>query len=249
MVENTWSGTNHRLEVDMKLTLPESQRSRKRRTGGVGMSVVLHVVVLGAAMVSAARPEPAPKDEREIMVVAPVVPEPEPQRTPETARPGDSNSGQVPSVPIPVLEPPDIILPGIPDVTTYWRATGPDDFERRALGAPSGGSGGLHAPVVSAEGVFDRETVERAVVALPGNTPRYPSVLQEAGVEGTVVMQFVVDTAGRIESRSVRTVRSDHAMFERAVMDALPRMRFVPAEVGGRKVRQLVEQAFGFVRK
>ena len=35
-------------------------------------------------------------------------------------------------------------------------------------------------------------------------------------------------------------------MFSLAVKNALPRMRFLPAEVGGRKVKQLVQQPFGF---
>ena len=39
---------------------------------------------------------------------------------------------------------------------------------------------------------------------------------------------------------------SAHPLFERAVRDALGAMRFVPAQAGGRRVRQLVEQSFLF---
>jgi protein TonB len=35
-------------------------------------------------------------------------------------------------------------------------------------------------------------------------------------------------------------------MFEQAVRSALPNMRFLPAEIGGRKVKQLVQQPFVF---
>jgi len=89
--------------------------------------------------------------------------------------------------------------------------------------------------------------VEKAVVALPGTaTPRYPSMLQSAGVDGSVLAQFVVDTLGRVEQGSFRALESTHDLFTAAVREALTRARFAPAEVGGRKVRQLVEQTFTF---
>jgi protein TonB len=67
-----------------------------------------------------------------------------------------------------------------------------------------------------------------------------------AGVEGRVVAQFVVDIEGRVEAGTVRLVRTDNALFDEAVRTALPRMRFTPAEIAGRKVRQLVEMPFVF---
>jgi outer membrane biosynthesis protein TonB len=41
-------------------------------------------------------------------------------------------------------------------------------------------------------------------------------------------------------------VRSDSPLFDEAVRSALGRMRFAPAEIAGRKVRQLVEMPFVF---
>jgi periplasmic protein TonB len=41
-------------------------------------------------------------------------------------------------------------------------------------------------------------------------------------------------------------VRSDNRLFEDAVKEALRRMRFISAEAGGRKVRQLVQMPFVF---
>jgi hypothetical protein len=62
-------------------------------------------------------------------------------------------------------------------------------------------------------------------------------------------MQFVVDTLGRVEPGSITALRSDHAQFERAVRDALARMRFMRAEVARHPVRQLVQQPFSFALK
>ena len=82
---------------------------------------------------------------------------------------------------------------------------------------------------------------------MPGSgSPRYPDILRSAGVEGEVLAQFVVDTLGRVEPGSFKVIRKSHDLFEAAVRSALPQMRFLPAEVGGRKVKQLVQQPFVF---
>jgi protein TonB len=89
--------------------------------------------------------------------------------------------------------------------------------------------------------------VEKPVVQAPGSpTPRYPDILRQAGVEGEVLAQFVVDTTGRAESGSFKVLKSSHDLFAQAVRSALPGMRFIPAEVGGRRVKQLVQQPFAF---
>lgn len=89
--------------------------------------------------------------------------------------------------------------------------------------------------------------VEQPVRPLPGNTgPRYPAELRAAQVEGTVLAQFVVDTLGNFEPASFKVLRSDHALFTQTVRDALVGIAFEPARVGGRKVRQLVQQPFQF---
>ncbi len=89
--------------------------------------------------------------------------------------------------------------------------------------------------------------VDKQVVLLAGNAPPfYPEALRNSGVEGQVVALFVVDEQGRAEEGSIRFVRSDSPLFEDAVRAALRRMRFAPAEVAGRKVRQLVQMPFLF---
>ena len=89
--------------------------------------------------------------------------------------------------------------------------------------------------------------VEKPVVAAPNSaSPRYPEMLKSASVEGEVQAQFVVDTSGRVEPGSFKVLKSSHELFTAAVREALPRMRFLPAEVGGRKVKQLVQQPFQF---
>ena len=77
--------------------------------------------------------------------------------------------------------------------------------------------------------------------------PSYPDYLQKEGIEGTVAVEYVVDTTGLADSASLRILRTTHPAFAEAVRAALPGMRFEPGEVGGQLVRQLVTQEFRFV--
>jgi protein TonB len=89
--------------------------------------------------------------------------------------------------------------------------------------------------------------VEQPAAPAPGSaTPAYPDILRQAGVEGEALVSFIVDTNGRVDLASFKVIRSTHDLFAAAVRNALPRMRFIPAMVGDRKVRQLVQQPFSF---
>jgi TonB family protein len=89
--------------------------------------------------------------------------------------------------------------------------------------------------------------VEKAAEALPGNpAPRYPDMLRSANVEGEVLAQFVVDTTGRVDMNSFKVLKTTHDLFSNSVQASLPNMTFSPAQVGGRKVKQLVQMTFPF---
>jgi hypothetical protein len=60
------------------------------------------------------------------------------------------------------------------------------------------------------------------------------------------VVQFVVDTLGRVDTMSFAVIETTHAEFAEAVRAVLPAMRFSPAVTASRKVRQLVQQPFLF---
>ena len=88
--------------------------------------------------------------------------------------------------------------------------------------------------------------VQRPVEPLNAVAPTYPRRMQEEGVDGLVIAQFVVDTLGRAEAATLKGIEFTHREFFEAVRETLPRMTFRPAEVRGRKVRQIVQQAFAF---
>jgi TonB family protein len=79
-----------------------------------------------------------------------------------------------------------------------------------------------------------------------GPAPRYPDSLRVANVEGEVVSQFVVDTTGLVDMNTFKALKETHPLFTEAVKSALPNMKFAPATVGGKKVKQLVQMPFQF---
>jgi TonB family protein len=76
--------------------------------------------------------------------------------------------------------------------------------------------------------------------------PAYPQSMLEKQVEGAAMMRFVIDSTGLIDLKTVAVQRASHPDFVRAVQEAMPRMRFRPAIMGAKPVRQLVEQEFKF---
>lgn len=76
--------------------------------------------------------------------------------------------------------------------------------------------------------------------------PTYPDVLRRARVEGEATMQFVIDTTGRVDPRTIELLASTDYRFALACRQALPRMEFNPAEVEGRKVPEIVQLPFTF---
>lgn len=76
--------------------------------------------------------------------------------------------------------------------------------------------------------------------------PVYPPEMLEQNVEGSTFVHYVVDTTGRVDTTTIRIIRSTDPSFSRAVRQALAGMRFRPAIHASRPVRQWVEQNFAF---
>lgn len=76
--------------------------------------------------------------------------------------------------------------------------------------------------------------------------PVYPAALRMAGIQGSVVVRFVIDTLGNVEPASVQVLESTRASFDQPAMDAILATRFNPARLGSRKVRQLTNQRITF---
>lgn len=78
-------------------------------------------------------------------------------------------------------------------------------------------------------------------------TPRYPAGAQTLALSGRVVLQFIVDTAGTVELRSIHVVESTHDVFEDPARESVAKALFRPARLGAIPVRQLTRQPISFV--
>ena len=65
-------------------------------------------------------------------------------------------------------------------------------------------------------------------------------------IEARFSVFFVVDTTGRIDPKTIEVPPSVEGGFAKAVREVLVLWHFFPAEVRGRRVRQLMEQPFEF---
>ncbi len=107
-----------------------------------------------------------------------------------------------------------------------------------------GGGGTSHADGAS-DGAWSAAAVDDPPVLLAGPPLAYPDVLRRAGIEGTVLVQVVIDTLGRSEPGSV-VLQSSHAGFEAAARAYVLRALFRPGRTHGRAVRVLVRLPIAF---
>jgi hypothetical protein len=95
--------------------------------------------------------------------------------------------------------------------------------------------------------VYIEAEVDTPVSRDPSSSaPAYPPYLEETHVEGFVVAEYVVDTTGRADSATLHIDIASHPAFAESLRAALPGMRFVPATLNGKKVRERVRQEFVF---
>ena len=230
--------------------LLESKPKKEKRGGGTVTSIVLHSIVVGLAVyatANAAIQNEKPKQEKIDFVETPKDEPPPPKDEPPPPPPPDIVAAPPPPKGFQVLTAPVEIPDVIPDIDLSKKVTDENDFSGKGVaGGVAKGVEGGKAVVQSDQPYFEFQ-VEKPVVPAPGSTsPRYPDMLRQAGVEGEVLAQFVVDTTGRAEAGSLKILKSSHDLFVQSVKNALPQMKFIPAEVGGRKVKQLVQQPFTF---
>jgi len=127
----------------------------------------------------------------------------------------------LPPIPLPTVDGVDVDVAQV----DRWLLRGPD-FARVPSGDGEVGGG----PV-------DVSLVDEVPVMLAGPLPDYPEALRQAGVEGRVVLEAVVDTAGHVEPGSFVAIAATHPGFVAPARRAVAATLFRPALVHGRAVR------------
>lgn len=102
-------------------------------------------------------------------------------------------------------------------------------------------------PIALGDSIMTEFMVDSAVVRYEnGAAPAYPESMLKRRIEGSVIVQYVVDTLGHADTATFRVISATHSDFAIAVKNTLPRMRFRPAIMSNRLVPQLVQQPFAF---
>ncbi|HEX8726721.1 MAG TPA: energy transducer TonB [Gemmatimonadaceae bacterium] len=228
--------------------LIESKAKRQRTAGGMAMSFVLHTVLIGGAVyatANAAQKFEKPKAEKvDFVQVQKKEPPPPPK---EKAPPPEVVAAPPPPKGFQVLTAPIKIPDVLPKIDLSKSVTNAADFSGKGVagGISKGVVGGTAPP--NENNTFYSFQVEKQADMVPGQAgPRYPDMLRSANVEGEVVASFVVDTNGRADMSTFKVIKSTHELFTQAVKVALQNYRYTPAEIGGHKVKQLVQQPFQF---
>ncbi len=230
----------------MFTTLIESRHAHDLHASETFVSTLVHAglvaLAIGLTARAGERDRAAPAET--VIFTTPRPPPPAPSTSPP---PRDVVVAPVPPKGFQVLTAPVDIPDRIPDVDLSKAVTNEEDFSGRGTqgGIAKGVEGGTPPPIRN-QPYFEFQ-LEKPVMAREGNLPpRYPSLLESKGVSGEVLAQFVVDTAGHVEPGSARILKSSDALFAGAVLNALPHLRYYAAEVGGHKVRAVVQVPFRF---
>jgi protein TonB len=169
-------------------------------------------------------------------------PPPEPEKPPP---PPEVVAAPPPPKGFQVLAAPIKIPDKLPDIDLSKKVTDEADFSGK--GVAGGTHNGVAGGTPSSDQTYFSFQVEKQVLPRSDNPkPKYPSILESTGQSGEVLIQFVVDTTGKIDMNTVKVLKASNDLFASAVKAVLPQWRFLPAEAGGRKVKQLAQLPLTF---
>ncbi len=218
--------------------LIESRRRRDRgKSIGVGVvSLVVHAAVIAGAIIatlSAGRVDTGAKVDTTMVYL--------PQARQQQQKPPEPQPANL-SMPLrgfQTVVAPTEIPSDIPPVNLQ-ETFNPKDY------SGIGVEGGVAEGIVPTGEVYLEAIVEEKPAVLSAPEARYPELLRQAGIQGRVVIQAIIDTTGRAEPNSIKIVRSPNPGFDEASRNWMLHAFFRPARVHGRAVRVLVEVPIDF---
>ena len=208
--------------------LLESKAKKQKMAGGTTFSIVLHTVLIAGAVYATARA--GTKDEKakaekiqfvEVKKEPPKVPDKAPPPKEVVVKPPPPKGFQVLRAPVKI----DI---KIPEIDLSKAVTNEADFSGKGVkgGTGNGVVGGI---ANNNQTYFEFQVEKPAEMIQDGTKPK-----------------FVVRSDGKADMDSFKVLKSTNELFTQAVKNALVRMHFSPAMIGGKPVNQLVQQSFQF---
>jgi protein TonB len=92
--------------------------------------------------------------------------------------------------------------------------------------------------------LFNVGDLDQQPVARVRQAPTYPYDMRRAGINGTVVVEFIINTEGDVIQTQI--VRSSHREFEMPALQAVQKWKFKPGKKGGRVVNVRASQLLEF---
>jgi protein TonB len=217
--------------------LIESKRTKNRKKGfSVGfVSLTLHTALIAGAVYATLH---AGQTDTAVRVdTAMVYLQQEQQQKPPEQQPVQLD---VPLKGFQTVIAPEVMPTNIPPVNLSEKFD-PKDY------SGSGVEGGIATGIVpTGNEVFMEAIVEEKPSVLSGLQPQYPELLRQAGIQGRVMVQAIIDTTGRAEPPSVKVVSSPNPGFEQPAKNYVLKALFRPARVHGRAVRVLINIPIDF---
>lgn len=139
--------------------------------------------------------------------------------------------------------PRDGIGPGPGEGEGEGRGAGKGDGEDPGVG-PGPGGPGVDSDVPYPEGHPD--ITPPVLIASSRAYPRYPDIARKAGVQASVILLVVIDTAGRVGEIEVLKAPDPRYGFDLACIEAVKQWRYHPALLAGRPVAVQASLTFEF---
>ena len=223
-------------------TLIESQ-PKSRHAGGFGsgvLSVVFHAVVISAAVYATLSAGESVIEERQVDITLQVEQQKQAEQKQEAAPPPPQAVRGFQTLAIPTSIPVDIPPPS----TQEFNAA---DFS--GVGVEGGIAAGREQDrqtVIRQDQPYLEAVVEERPERVSSPPVRYPDILRQAGIEGRVLLELVIDTTGHAERGSIRVLSSTHQLFEGPAREMTQASLFSPGRIQGRPVRVRVQLPINF---
>lgn len=205
---------------------------------GIVVSAVLHSSVLFLGQKAPPPKRVAPPKEEVVQFEMPPLEEDKPEKV------EDLNDEQVENQ----LAPPSLLdLPTIVPVEAFTQPLTPPP--------PPGmtaSTGAISIPVMKPganfgkgiSNLFDINNLDQRPVARVQPQPAYPYEMSRAGINGDVVIEFIINENGDVID--TRVVRSSHREFEVPAIQAVQKWKFKAGRKGGKAVKVRVSQLIEF---
>jgi protein TonB len=232
-----------------------SQRDVSGTIGALFFSAAFQIaIIFGAVFTTMQVAEDPQQINMDTIVLRLDEPAPEPEEQPDEPPPPVITSLNAPPKGFQVLMAPVDIPKEVPPVDLTQRFD-PRDYSGVGVegGVFLGVEGGVLSGVEGGTGpvelarVFQQAVVDERPEQLSCPKPQYPQMMQQAKVDGEVLMQFIVERDGHVERHTIEILSSTHRSFESPARDMIQRCLFRPGKVRSNSVRVLVQLPVLFV--